>query len=131
MAAIVVDPFPLGTNVKILKEGRQHGQYGVVTDTNWNGMIKIEVTTGSHKGTTKSYRASHLERDDRVDAKSSDSKVDSPGTGMGDVSAGGLRPPGRVRHPFGLRWECRFHRHCASDGLARGEQPFHYAPSTP
>ena len=39
----------------------------MVTDTNWNGMIKVKVTSGSHKGTTKSYRASHLRRDDRQD----------------------------------------------------------------
>ena len=54
--------FPVGTDVEITKEGKQMGQFARVTDTNWNGMIKVEVTTGDFQGSTKSYQASQLRR---------------------------------------------------------------------
>uniref|UniRef100_A0A7S2FB87 Uncharacterized protein n=1 Tax=Florenciella parvula TaxID=236787 RepID=A0A7S2FB87_9STRA len=37
-----------------------YGQKAVVTQPNWNGMVKVEMLDGSEKGHTKSYKAEFL-----------------------------------------------------------------------
>ena len=48
--------------VKIIKAGSLFaGDLGQVTDPDWNGMVKVVMTTGKDKGKTKSYKLSELE----------------------------------------------------------------------
>ena len=37
------------------------GERGTIVDPDWNGMLKLKITTGTHTGQTKSYVASDVE----------------------------------------------------------------------
>ena len=95
--------FEWGETVVIVKPGKQHGQQAVVTQPDWNGMVKVEITTGAHSGTTKSYTAEMLERmsaPGAVAAKRA-SKRPTLGGESRDVSGGSPRntsetPRGRI-----------------------------------
>jgi hypothetical protein len=50
--------FKIGSGVRIAKKGSQEGNTAVVTNSNWNGMVKVDMD-GTH--TAKSYHREELE----------------------------------------------------------------------
>ena len=51
--------FSVNERVRIVKNGRQKGNFAIVTDPDWNGLVKVSMETG---GATKSYRPFELQQ---------------------------------------------------------------------
>ena len=58
-AVVVVKPGKKGADGQKTKS-RCYGETALVNDDNWNGMCKVEITSGPHAGQIKSYQAYHL-----------------------------------------------------------------------
>jgi hypothetical protein len=67
--------FKVGSRVRIAKKGSQEGNTAVVTNSNWNGMVKVEMD-GTH--TAKSYHREELIVVTTVASNSSQAKMPAP-----------------------------------------------------
>merc|ERR1719217_1253084 len=55
-----------GDRVEVMKESRFKGSFGIVLDSNWHGLIKIEIEGEEENEKIKSYRACELRLADKT-----------------------------------------------------------------
>merc|ERR1711920_1180780 len=55
----------LGDIVTVNKPGKQIGQKAIVVHTDWHGLVKVDMLSGSGKGSTKSYERKMLIKEEQ------------------------------------------------------------------